>query len=138
MTATEVGAPTKHTVASVFWSFMNSSGPVDQNGTSMSGPLFQNPFYATGYPLTEAYWTHVLVGGTTKLVLVQVFERRVLTFTPDNPSGWQVEAGNVGQHYYNWRFNQLQQPTISLLELASAPADSHSCAPDESYGSSMG
>ncbi len=134
VTATEVGAPTNHTVASVFWSFMNSSGPVDQNGTSTSGPLFQNPFYATGYPLTEAYWTHVLVGGTQKLVLVQVFERRVLTFTPDNPSGWQVEAGNVGQHYYNWRFNQLEQPTISLLELASAPADSHSCQPDENYG----
>ena len=134
VTATEVGAPTKHTVASVFWSFMNSSGPVDQNGTSTRGPLFQNPFYATGYPLTEPYWTHVLVGGTTKLVLVQVFERRVLTFTPDNPSGWQVEAGNVGQHYYNWRFNQLRQPTISLLELASTPADSHSCEPNESFG----
>jgi len=38
---------------------------------------------------------------------VQVFERRVLTYTPSNPSGWQVEAGNVGQHYYAWRYVQL-------------------------------
>jgi hypothetical protein len=40
----------------------------------------------------------VKVGGTYKVVLVQIFERRVLTYTPDNSPGWQVEAGNVGQH----------------------------------------
>jgi hypothetical protein len=41
------------------------------------------------------------------VVLVQVFERRVLTYTPSNPDGWKVEAGNVGQHYYTWRYQQL-------------------------------
>ena len=35
---------------------------------------------------------------------MQCFERRCLTYTPDNPDGWQVEAGNVGQHYYAWRY----------------------------------
>ncbi len=84
VTAMDVGAPTKHNVASVFWDFMNSSGPVYQNGQTTTDKLFQNSFYATGYPLTEAYWTHVLVGGVSKLVLVQVFERRVLTYTPSN------------------------------------------------------
>ncbi len=82
VTAVDVGAPTSHNVASVFWDFMNSSGPVAQNGQTTDGKLFPNPFYASGYPLTEAYWTHVLVGGVSKLVLVQVFERRVLTYTP--------------------------------------------------------
>ncbi|HET7034342.1 MAG TPA: PQQ-dependent sugar dehydrogenase [Thermomicrobiaceae bacterium] len=95
-----------HQIASVFWDFMHSSGVIYQNGDT-TGALFPNPFYATGYPLTEAYWTHVLVGGTSKLVLVQVFERRVLTYTPDNPEGWQVEAGNVGQHYFAWHYGQL-------------------------------
>jgi hypothetical protein len=28
----------------------------------------------------------------------------VLTFAPDNPAGWQVEMGNVGQHYVAWRY----------------------------------
>jgi hypothetical protein len=107
VTATDVGAPTHHTVASVFWSFMNSSGIIDTDSGTQDAKLFPNPFYATGYPLTEAYWTHVLVGGAQKLVLVQVFERRVLTYTPSNPDGWQVEAGNVGQHYYAWRYGQL-------------------------------
>ncbi len=107
VTAQDVGAPTKHTVASVFWNFMNSSGPISQNDQLVTGKLFVNPFYATGYPLTEAYWTNVLVGGVSKQVLVQVFERRVLTYTPSNPAGWQVEAGNVGLQYYQWRYVQL-------------------------------
>lgn len=113
VTAVDVGSPTHHTVASPFWAFMNSSGTVSQNGSLSDAPLFLNPFYATGYPLTEAYWTPVLVGGIPQQVLVQVFERRVLTFTPANPYGWQVEAGNVGQHYYQWRYIELGNPPAS-------------------------
>jgi hypothetical protein len=48
----------------------------------------------------------VRVDGVERLVLVQAFERRVLTYTPSNPDGWRVEAGNVGQHYYEWRYGQ--------------------------------
>ena len=110
VTAMDVGAPTHHNVASVFWAFMNSSGPVSQNGQTVTAPLFQNPFYATGYPLTEAYWTNVLVGGVSKQVLVQCFERRCLTYTPSNPAGWQVEAGNVGRHYFTWRYGTAGTP----------------------------
>lgn len=102
-----VSSDIHHEVASVFWDFMNSSGLVSENGDFHSAPLFQNPFYASGYPITEPYWTRVKVGGSEKWVLVQAFERRVLTFTPDNPDGWKVEAGNVGQHYYQWRYSQL-------------------------------
>jgi hypothetical protein len=45
-------------------------------------------------------------------VLVQVFERRVLTFTPSNPVAFQVEMGNVGQHYREWRKAVLTAPSI--------------------------
>src|SRR5690606_29200350 len=34
-------------------------------------------------------------------------ERRCLTYTPGNPSGFLTEAGNVGQHYYSWRYEQV-------------------------------
>ena len=117
VTAQDVGAPTSHTVASVFWAFMTSSGPTWSGGIDQ---LFPNPFYAVGYPLTEAYWTTVRVGGTPKRVLVQLFERRVLTYTPDNSAGWQVEAGNVGQHYHAWRYDQIDQalPPPFLKDLA--------------------
>ncbi|MDQ3930901.1 MAG: hypothetical protein M3328_17365, partial [Chloroflexota bacterium] len=59
-----------------------------------------------GYPITEPYWTNVRINGAGKWVLVQAFQRRVLTYVADNPPGWQVEMGNVGRHYYDWRYNQ--------------------------------
>jgi hypothetical protein len=49
----------------------------------------------------------VKVGGQPRDVLVQCFERRCLTYTPDNDPTWQVEAGNVGQHYYIWRYGAM-------------------------------
>ncbi len=110
VTAAVPVAETNHAVASVFWDFMTSSGTVTENGEATDAPIFQNPFYATGYPITEAYWSTVQVNGVPKHVLMQVFERRVLTYTPDNLDGWKVEAGNVGQHYYVWRYSQLASP----------------------------
>ncbi|MGH9176046.1 MAG: CHRD domain-containing protein, partial [Vicinamibacterales bacterium] len=93
-----------HTVASVFWTFMTSTGQVWENGAVVTEPLFENTFYATGYPITEAYWSQVMVGGSPRDVLWQCFERRCLTYTPGNPAGFLVEAGNVGQHYHRWRY----------------------------------
>lgn len=95
-----------HTVASVFWEFMNSTGLVWENGQYVTAPLFINEFYATGYPIMEAYWATISVAGVPQDVLLQCFERRCLTYTPGNEPGWQVEAGNVGLHYYNWRYAQ--------------------------------
>ncbi len=96
---------TDHTIAGPFWAFMNASGTVWEFQRYEERLLFDNPFYATGRPITEAYWTKVKVAGIEKDVLLQCFERRCLTYTPDNPEGWQVEAGNVGQHYYQWRYH---------------------------------
>jgi hypothetical protein len=121
VTAAVLVPETRHAVASVFWAFMNSSGQVsDGTGGTVNAPLFTNPFYATGLPITEAYWTLVRVGGVQKQVLVQAFERRVLTYTPDNPDGYKVEAGNVGAHYYQWRYG-TKQPTIVDPTTAPSP-----------------
>ncbi|MDQ3928818.1 MAG: glycoside hydrolase [Chloroflexota bacterium] len=60
-----------------------------------------------GYPITEPYWTNVKIGGASKWVLVQAFQRRVLTYVADNPPGWRVEMGNVGRHYFDWRYNSV-------------------------------
>jgi uncharacterized membrane protein (UPF0127 family) len=106
---------TNHRVASVFWEFMNSEGQVYEDGGTNTAKLFENPFYATGFPLAEAYWSTIEVEGVLQDVLVQAFQRRVLTFTPGNEPGWQVEAGNVGQHYYAWRYENsgLAQVTVT-------------------------
>ena len=44
------------------------------------------------------------VAGVQQRVLTQPFERRVLTYTPANAPEWRVEMGNVGRHYYAWRY----------------------------------
>jgi endonuclease YncB( thermonuclease family) len=93
-----------HQIAAPFWTFMNSSGLVEENGATTTANLFVNPYYATGFPVTEAYWATVRVGGTPRDVLMQCFERRCLTYTPGNPAGFETEAGNVGLHYYAWRY----------------------------------
>lgn len=98
---------TSHWIATPFWSFMSGTGPIYDGGRVLIAPLFENPYYATGLPITDAYWAQVLVGGVARDVLIQCFERRCLTWTPANPSGWEVEAGNVGQHYYRWRYGAL-------------------------------
>lgn len=104
VTATHYVPETNHRVASVFWEFMNSEGIVFEDGSFVTTTLFLNPFYATGLPISEPYWASVKVAGEYRWVLIQAFERRVLTYTPGNPNGFEVEAGNVGQHYYRWRY----------------------------------
>jgi hypothetical protein len=60
--------------------------------------------YLFGHPITAPVWVQARVGGVEQWVLVQLLERRVLTYTPANAPAWQVEMGNVGQHYYRWRY----------------------------------
>jgi hypothetical protein len=114
ITATHIDDVTNHAIAEPFWLFMNSTGTVWEDGSYQTAGLFLNPYFATGRPITEPYWAEVIVGGTARDVLIQCFERRCLTYTPDNPEGWQVEAGNVGQHYHQWRYGQ-QEPTIPQI-----------------------
>ena len=102
-------ATTHHNVAQPFWSYLNQVGPVfdGPGGDPLpTGRLFDPVYYATGLPISEAWWAKVKVGGQTKDVLMQAFERRVLTYTPSNSPAFQVEMGNVGQHYYQWRYSK--------------------------------
>jgi hypothetical protein len=92
-----------HNVPQVFWDYMNQSGLVYEGGSYRNGQVV-DWLFAFGYPITEPYWVRAMVAGVEQDVLVQLFERRVLTYTPANAAGWQVEMGNVGRHYYNWRY----------------------------------
>ncbi len=112
---------TDHTVASIFWEFMNSNGLIWDGDSYEAGALFLNPFYATGYPITDAYWTTVDLAGTPTDVLLQCFERRCLTYTPDNDLGWQVEAGNVGRHYHTWRYDLIPDSLNTPTATATIP-----------------
>ncbi|HUS14101.1 MAG TPA: DUF5107 domain-containing protein, partial [Chloroflexia bacterium] len=69
-----------------------------------AAPRVFDSLFVVGYPVTEPYWIRIRAGGQPRIVLMQAFERRVLTYSPANGPGWQVEMGNVGRHYYTWRY----------------------------------
>ncbi|MGI8855267.1 MAG: hypothetical protein ACR2JW_05925 [Thermomicrobiales bacterium] len=78
---------TQHNVASAFLDYRNRAG-----------------LATIGLAISEPFRAGFVVSGLPKDVVVQVFERRVLTFTAANTPAFQVEMGNVGQHYYQWRY----------------------------------
>ncbi len=57
-----------------------------------------------GYAISGPFYVTVRIGGVQRRVLMQAFERRVLTYNAANPPEFQVEFGNVGRHYYRWRY----------------------------------
>ncbi len=93
-------AVTGHNVPAIFKTYQDF---YDQNGGVTS-------LFAFGLPITDPYWTKARVGGQEKDVMVQIFERRALTFTPSNPEQYKVEMGNVGQHYFQWRYPNQGTP----------------------------
>ncbi len=82
-----------HNMAGVFWNWMNATG------SGFGG----NWLFVLGHPISEPFWVATQINGQNQTVLVQLFERRVLTYNPNNAAAWQVEMGNIGLHYYRWR-----------------------------------
>ncbi|MHB8646847.1 MAG: hypothetical protein ACYDAR_13740 [Thermomicrobiales bacterium] len=117
---------TKHNIAAPFWTFLTQEGPViGGDGKLTTGKLFDPPFFAVGLPITEPYWTKAIVGGKARDVLVQAFERRLLTYTPANPDGFKVEMGNVGAAYTRWRYGPVAEPPpVTTVEPNNGPTGS--------------
>ncbi len=100
---TLVRGENNHGVAKAFADFMAQQGLVYEGGRYVRGQVY-DPLFVFGLPVTGAYWVKVKVAGVERAVLFQVFERRVLTYNPANEPAFRVEMGNVGQHYYQWRY----------------------------------
>ncbi len=83
---TDYDSVTRHNVIQVFRAYRDAVG-----------------FSTIGYAISEPFASYFTVGGVQTPIIVQVFERRVLTYTPDNPPNFQVEMGNIGRHYFPWR-----------------------------------
>jgi hypothetical protein len=94
----------KHNIPQAFWDFLNQNGVVNDNGSIRNERLINPWFYASGRPISEAYWANVKIAGKPTDVLIQAFERRVLTYVPTNTPDFQVEMGNIGLHYRDWRY----------------------------------
>lgn len=115
---------TQHNIPQVFWTFLNQQGPVIESGQQVVRPLNDPWFYASGYPVSDAFWARVKVAGQYQDVLIQAYERRVLTYNPANPPAFQMEMGNIGQHYYDWRYkNATCGPSTSATPAPKAPTN---------------
>ncbi len=92
-------APGYH-VPARFWRYMNRSD------------LFPAGWlHDIGLPLTDAVQVTTIKNGTMRTILLQAFERTVLTDDPLNPSAWQIERGNLGLDSINIL------PAVSPIEL---------------------
>lgn len=104
---------TKHNIPQVVWDFLNLTGPIynSTNGQTINGRLSDPWFYTTGLPISEPYWAKVKIANQPNVdVMIQAFERRVVTYVPSAPAGFQVQMSNIGQHYYQWRYASNPTP----------------------------
>jgi hypothetical protein len=95
-----------HNIPAVFTQFFYQQGAIYEAGAFSRGSVIRDWQFVMGLPISEPYWARVRIGGVEQDVLVQAFQRRVLTYTPANAPEWRVEMGNVGQHYIRWRYSQ--------------------------------
>lgn len=87
--SSSLSAAPGHNVASIFWTVMSN------DSRSPAGWL-----HDVGLPLTEAIWATVDKGNEKgHKILIQAFQRAILTYDPQNAPGWQVERTNLGVDY---------------------------------------
>lgn len=107
-----------HNIAKVF----TDAIPLDQI-LNLAGP-----------PVSEPYWVTVPVAGTPTDVLIQLFDRRALTYTPSNAIWSRVEWGNVGRHYAQWRYgsatNIAPRSPLTILDAQGAIRGLSEISPD--------
>ncbi len=115
---------TQHNIPQIVWDFLNLSGPIynSSTGHNENGRLSDPWFYTTGYPISDPYWAKVKIANVQNVdVMIQAFERRVVTYVPSAPSGFQVQMSNIGQHYYDWRYGSSTPPATVTVPPTTTP-----------------
>ncbi|MGI8588390.1 MAG: TolB family protein [Chloroflexia bacterium] len=97
---------TGHNIPEVFYNFLNQTGKVYVGGGYHDARVL-DWISAVGYPITEPYWTRMAIAGKVRNVMVQAYQRQILTYIPDYAPPWNVQFGNVGVQYYAWRYGRL-------------------------------
>ncbi len=103
------GGPYGHYVYGTFARFLQSF--------ATSADLAATVLQTVGYPITPFFFARTTIKGTAQWVIVQAFERRVLTMTADG----LVEFGNIGQHYYQWRYGNTSTSPATTPVAGGAP-----------------
>ncbi len=121
---------TGHNIAKPFQEFKQIRGPITEpvGGTTIQNqPIYTNDPTTNvfGLAISEPFWVNTRIAGADRTVLVQLFERRVLTYNPAIATGAsKVEMGNLGQHYYRWRY--VESTNSSTIPASAAPNNDYS------------
>jgi hypothetical protein len=76
-----------------------------------------------GFPISQAVWTYYRRDDELRPSLVQVFERRILVYTPGMEPDRRFTVVNTGRHYYRWRYGSelmTDPPPLSLENVSTA------------------
>jgi hypothetical protein len=92
---------------------------------------------ALGYPISEPYWVHADRGDGNgeRDRLVQLFERRVVVYSPDLPAGERFALAAVGRHYFEWRYADDPSPRTGpqIVAVMPRPAEGPDLTLPEGY-----
>lgn len=97
------------------------AGYVEETGHNLPDvtvELFQRPEFqggrwvdSFGYPITEPFWAEYRRKDGMLPSLIQVFERRILVYTPGMDEGNAFTIASSGRHYSLWRYGTEPHPT---------------------------
>jgi hypothetical protein len=115
--------------------WIEQSGPVDRSATpevrrfgeyieatghnlpDVTVELFERPEFQDqrwveqfGYPISEPHWAEYRRGESMMPSLIQVFERRILVYTPGLESSQAFTIPSTGRHYSVWRYGSEPHP----------------------------
>ena len=124
---------TGHNIPAAFWQFLNSSGPIVQAAATVAGRLSDPWFLRCRLPDQRSLLgqrENRRPGGIT-LVLVQLFPTaRAGPYVPSaSRPRFQVQAGNIGQHYYDWRYNGAGKPAATPTPALPPPTPAPTLGP---------
>jgi hypothetical protein len=68
-----------HNIPKVFTTFFTQQGIVFEGERYVRRPII-DWLFVVGLPISEPYWARVKIGGVEKDVLMQAFQRRLLTY----------------------------------------------------------
>ncbi len=103
---------TGHNIPDIFWSYLTKKTTINESGKLIqNSPLFDPWMNVMGYPISEAYWTQMNVDGQKMDVLIQAFQRRILTYIPGFQSPYNIAMGNAGQHAQQMHESPTVKPT---------------------------
>jgi hypothetical protein len=89
----DLSAGPGHTIWPQFWPYMNRRDLFPGGWLNDIGLPITQPIQAK---VTKNFAT----GPVERTIIVQAFQRTILTYDPANPPDWQVERANIGTDYY--------------------------------------